>query len=225
MSTTLEIKNLVHAELDTSTNDFTDAKMLLFMNKGQDKIVNLIMRNDTEAQWDDKNYTDLPEGFLNIVSGQNDYSVEEDSNNAETIAIWKVFVLDSASATEYKELEKAGKFFDVDEGSPTKYRQTGRDIIVSPEPQYNATNGLKLQFTRVPEAITALDASEVGIPETYNYLLALYVEYSYARSKVMANRNDILNEIEKEEKNLGLYIVKQSGNVVNRMKPNVENNK
>lgn len=207
--TITEIKNLIDDLIDTSEAKFPTARKVRGINKAQDKVVNQLLEKDFLFQYDDPNYTDLNEGYLNIVSGQKDYNIRQDENFADLLFISEIHVLPSATATLYDEcrLDKQGKYLDVaDVGTPTTYRISGSSIILSPVPNYNATNGIKINFIRKPVPVETTDTTKtLGLPVTFHHLVALYVAYDYARAKVLTNRNDILNEIVGEEKRLGIY--------------------
>jgi len=210
MSTVSELKLLINDIIDTNSTNFPDSRKVRLLNKAQDKVVNLIMQKDTLEQWDDPNYTDLAEGYLNIVDGQIDYNVREDENFADLLFISKVFIIQSATDTDYVEVDKQGKAQTYGEGVPSQYRISGSRIIFDTEFNYDKTNGIKLMFGRTPKPITINDTTKkIGIPVTFHHLIALYVSYDYARAKGMANRNDILNEIITEEQRLGFFIRRQ----------------
>jgi len=221
MSTVTEIKALIDDLIDTSSSNFTDAKKARLMNKAQDKIVNLIIRTDYEDQYDDENYTDISEGFLSTVSGTADYSFKEDENLANVLYITKVRMKDSTGTWQL--LTKTKSFIATKSGMPTQYRIVGKTILFDITPDFSSAAGIKIEFVRIPVAISTSDTSkEVGLPTTFHHLLALHVCYDYARSKRMDNRNDLMNEILMEEKNLGLFISSKDKAVVNRLKANVE---
>lgn len=207
--TITEIKNLIDDLIDTSEAKFPTARKVRLINKAQDKVVNQLIEKDFLFQYDDPNYTDLNEGYLNIVSGQKDYNIREDENFAGLLFISEIHILPSATATLYDDcrLNKTGKYLSVsDTGVPTQYRISGSSIIFEPVPNYNATNGIKINFIRKPLPVETSDTTKsLGIPVTYHYLVALHTAYDYARAKVLSNRNDILNEIVNEEKRLGIY--------------------
>lgn len=228
MSTVTQIKQLVHDLVDTSSSSFSDPRMIRGMNKAQDQVVNLIIENDTMSQWDDKNYTDLNEGFLNITANKKDYNIAEDENFADVLSVVKIFIKTSATGTEYVELPKTTKNFtpSTTTGVPTTYRISGRNVIFDITPNYTVANGMLVQFIRVPKPITAQDTTkELGIPSTYHHLVALITAYDYARAKRMDNRNDLLNEVNEEKRTLGLFISVQDKSTINRMTPGVQNNR
>lgn len=213
--TVTEIKQLIHDLVDTNSSSFSNLRMLRGMNKAQEKIVNTIIQKDSLDQWDDDNYTDLSEGYINIISGTNNYSIKEDENFAGILFVHKIAILGTATATDYQELDKDGKFITRGTGTPTKYRINGKTIIFDITPDYNATNGIYVQFTRTPKEITVLDTTkQIGIPRTFHYLLALLTAYDYARAKRMDNRNDLLQEIREEEMKLGIAVNAQSNDTI-----------
>ena len=215
MSTVTELKLITHDIVDTNDTTFSPSRMIRGFNKAQDKVVNIILQKDTLEQFDDDNYSDFNEGFINIVSGQQDYSLAEDENFAGIIGINKVYIKPRTDALddEYVEIEKIGREWSNSDGVPTAYRISKKSIIFDFIPDYSATNGIKVLFRRVPKPILITDTTrKIGVPETYHHLIALYTAYDYARAKRMDNRNDILNEIQEEEKRLGLFVSRQNMN-------------
>ncbi len=224
MSTITELKALIHDLVDTSTTTFSDARMVRGMNKAQDKVINIIQREDYLYQYDDSNYTDLAEGFLDITSGKRDYDLKEDENFADVIAIGKVFAKNSSGT--WVELKRVESFLEITTGNPSKYYITGTKIILGDIPNYTSSGGLKIYFIRKPQPILTTDTTkEIGMPVTYHHLIALYTAYDFARAKRMDNRNDLLLEITEEEKRLGFFLASKNKSVTVRMRPNVESSR
>lgn len=224
MTTITNLKLLIDDLIDTSTSNFTDARKVRLLNKAQDKIVNIITANDYLMQYDDDNYTDLAEGYLDLTSGQNDYNIKEDENFADILFIVKVFAKDPSGT--WKELEKTTTFQNTTSGTPTQYYLTGRTIVLGDIPNYTSASGIKVFFVRKPQEITTSDTTkEVGMPKTFHHLLALYVAYDYARSKNMANANDVLREVLEEEQKLGLHVASKDKKAITKMKARTENNR
>ena len=202
-----EIKLLIHDTVDTSTSTFADARMVRGLNKSQDKVVKILKKNDNLKEWDDNNWTDLPEGLLDIVSGQNDYDLSQDENFSNFISVLSVHSKDNAASTEFKKLNKTGRTVDSTTGIPTEYRMLGKTLIVTPEPDYSLTDGIKVLFVREPKPILVADTiKEPGVPSLFHNLLVLDTAYDYARAKNLASKNDILAELRLEERELGISI-------------------
>lgn len=211
-------KLLIHDLVDTNPSTFSDARMIRGMNKAQNKVVNIILQKDTLEQWDDNNYDDLAEGFIDLNATQNDYDISEDENFAKILCVSKIFIKESATATDYVEVEKAGKFFQTATGVPSSYRISGRRIIFDNTPNYTAVNGIKILFTREPKPILISDTTrEMGIPSTYHHLVELYTAFDYARAKNLSCRDSLKQEILEEEVKFGIFIEKQSNETVLEM--------
>jgi len=208
MATITEIKLSIDDLIDTSTSTFADARKVRGLNRAQDKIVNIIKQNDNLQEWDDNNWNDIPEGTLDIVSGQAIYNINEDENLADLLSVISVWFKPDAAATEYTKLNKTRRdVVDSATGFPSEYRLVGNNIILSPEPDYALADGLKVLFVRAPREITASDTTkEPGIPPLFHNLLALYTAYEYARAKNLSSKNDILAEVQKEEEKLGVEV-------------------
>lgn len=218
--TITELKLYINDLIDSNTDDFSDARKIRSLNVAQNKVVNKIIQSDKLFQWDDENYTDLNEGYIDIVSGTNDYNLKEDENFAGLLFIGKVFIKENATDSfveiDYKEYNPPS----TTNGTPNEYRISGKTIVFNPTFDYSLTDGIKVQFIRTPKPITALDTTKkIGIPETYHHLVALYVCYDYARAKNLANKNDFLNDILLEEKKLGLYIDRLNNPINSRIVP------
>jgi hypothetical protein len=212
--TITELKLLINDLIDTNTNDFPDVKKVRFLNKAQNKIVNLILENDVYSYYDDDNWTDLSMGYLNLDTGVNNYNLRQDENLANLLYVTKLLAKDKYG--NYQELQKIN--IDSNEaspeltestntGSPLTYRMNGKTIIVSPTPDYDSTDGLKILFIRTPQEILESDTTkEPGIPSTFHYLLALMTCYDFARAKQMTTKNDLFLEIAEEKQKLGIHV-------------------
>lgn len=211
--TVTELKLFIHDTVDTSSSTFSDARMVRGMNVAQDDVVNAILAKDNFDQYDDPNWGDINEGYLNITA-TNVFDYSEDENFANILFISKVWILPSATATEYVEVEKQGKDFSLAAGTPCKYRLSGKKIIFDLTFNYTATNGILIQFVRAPKPIEVADTTkEIGIPTTFHKLIGLITAYYYALAKTLTSADRIANEIMKEEKKLGIAVMKQSNNL------------
>jgi len=178
------------------------------INAGFDSIMPLLLSYSDHIRWDDINHGDRPIGTVDIVSGQADYTVEHDDNTLDILNLTRVRILESASGTEYKELERM--FIDDERaldalspnpsigGIPTHYLEQGVNIFLYPEPNYAATNGLELFFEREQSYFVSTDTTkEIKIPKPFHELVVLYGALDY----VGVNRPDdtaLLNRIERK---------------------------
>lgn len=155
------------------------------VNRAFDTIMPLLLSYSDHIRWDDTNHTDRPIGTVNIVSGQQDYTVTSDDNSLAILNLTQVRVLESASASDYVTLQRMTmddpRVVDAlspnssDTGVPTHYVEQGNSIFLYPKPNYAATNGIKLFFEREPAYFDSTDTTKTpGIPSPFHELLALY---------------------------------------------------
>jgi hypothetical protein len=190
------------------------------INSAFEKIMPMLLSYSDYIRWDDVNHGDRPIGKLNLVSGQNDYTVTSDENALDILNITNVRILTSATETKYTELKRLTlDDTDVTEimspsqgitGVPSGFIENGNTIFLNIPPNYNATNGLQLFFSREQSYFVSTDTTkEAGIPKPFHELLALYASLDW----IMVNRTDdgnlislLRNEITIREKGLRNHI-------------------
>jgi hypothetical protein len=160
------------------------------LNRADDKVLPLVFSVDDTMRWDDPNQVDYPMALTNIVSGQQDYSAIQDEVGNSILNVVSAFVLQSATATEYIELQRvpvgaghANRILNPAPtyvGIPTEYVERGSALFLGAVPNYNATNGLKIFFERSPSYFSASTlTARPGIPEPFHPLLALHASKDY----------------------------------------------
>ena len=184
------------------------------INAGFDRISPILYKY---LGFDDPNHNDEPAGTFDIVSGQYDYTIAQDDNTLDILDITGVRIFPSATATQYVDLEEiTGDNINAmevmspnsdDVGVPSKYLKKGNTIFLTPQPNYNATNGIKIYFSREIAYFdsSGYDTREAGIPRPFQGLLPLYASYDW----LIVNKPDnkmaitrIEEQISKREKQL-----------------------
>jgi len=160
------------------------------INDGFDNLAPYLYSFSNYLKWDDTNQTDLPIATVNLVSGQSDYKIAQDDNSLDILNITNVRIYSSATATLYVDLEE----MTVDDyraveamspnttstGLPSHFLKRGNVIFLYPQPNYSATNGIKLFFEREASYFASTDTSkEPGIPRPFHALLPLYASYNW----------------------------------------------
>lgn len=176
------------------------------VNEAFDRLMPLLLSYNDKSRWDDINHTDLPIATVSMVSGQADYKVTEDDNALDILNINGISVYESSTSTEYTDLKRM--LLDDDEamnamspnpsntGVPTHFLEKGNVFFLYPEPNYAATNGIKIFFEREQSYFTSSDTTkEPGIPRPFHGLLPLYVSHDW----LLVNRPDNSNLITRVE--------------------------
>lgn len=166
------------------------------LNNAYDEVLPLVFAADGRWQWEDFNHTTLPIATTNIVSGQRDYGFTTDSAGASVLRIDKVAIKQDATTSDYTIIHQidqndgtgAAKRLIEDNsdntGIPTGYDLVGGSIILNPEPDYAATSGLKIWYSRTPDYFSSTDTTQTpGIPDMFHSLLALIASHEWMFSQ------------------------------------------
>lgn len=193
------------------------------VNQAFNRLMPRILSYADHIRWDDINNTGLPIGTFNIVSGQSDYTIAQDGNSLDILNITDVRACLSSSSTFYTELEKMS----IDDqraldamspnsaitGVPVAWLERGNTIFLWPQPNYSATNGVKIFFERQQYYFLTSDTTKTpGIPRPFHELLALIPAHDW----LITNRSTqpmlitrIEAEIASQEKSLDAFISKR----------------
>lgn len=209
------------------------------INMAFDRLVPRLLPYLKTLGWDDANTATTPTKTTNIVNGTNAYTFTTDGTN-DILVITAVAILPNAAATQYTFLEDSQTLLDDEEiaeyispnslqtGVPSKYVVNGSVVYFDVLPNYSATNGLKIFFSREQYRFTTADTTkEPGFPVPFHNLLALYASKDYlARNEQNGGTLlSILNaEITKRELELEDF-VRARNPAHQRMKANVENDR
>lgn len=147
---------------DFSGAQLSDAAILSWVNDGQREIVN-------------SNTLLRAVKYANIVAGQQDYSFPED----KVLAIEAVYVngypienVSPQAAREY--ILKLDPELTLGSDKPEIWYERAGIITFYPVPNESKTNGLKLEYVKVPTSLTTLN-STLSIPDRYFNELTSYV--------------------------------------------------
>jgi hypothetical protein len=186
-----DIQNDIYFKTKTNSSSFTNADMLIQINKAYNRVASLILKADDRWQWDDYNQSDLPIATTNLVSGQQDYSLATSHLTIDRIEVLQPsgtwFELEQID----QQLLKRGRRIALEQylpvpGTPIQYDAIGNSVFLYPTPNYNSTNGLKLYFTRGPIPFTSADLStgtdSPGFNSLFHDLISLWVSYDFALS-------------------------------------------
>ncbi len=153
---------------DFSGAQLSDAAILSWINDGQREIVN-------------SNTLLRATKYSNIVTGQQDYSFPEDKVLAIEAVYIEGYPIDNVSpqaAREYILKLDPTKILTADR--PEIWYERAGVITFYPVPQKNITNGLKLEYVKTPNNLSALN-NPLGIPDRYfnelvNYTISQALE-------------------------------------------------
>jgi hypothetical protein len=181
----------IYFGVSANNNTYPIGDLTRDANRGLDMAVSMILGADGRWQFDSTNATDLPIGFTNIVSGQQDYSFDD-----EYLMLAKPLqVLHSDGVTWIELVPSDDNDLISSNGIPARYNKMGESFLLDPIPNYSATNGLKAFFQRKIDYFTTTDTTkEPGFAKHLHKFISLYCQASYARAKGLAK----LAQLEKD---------------------------
>ena len=160
------------------------------INESYDELMPLVLASDGRFQFDDYTNTTLPIATFNLVSSQRDYGFTTDSAGRSVLQIDKVAIKQSATNDDYvviPQLDQTDKTSrrmvednDSNTGIPSAYDLVGGSIIFNITPDYAATAGVKIWYSRTPVYFASTDTTETpGIPDIFHNLLALIASHEW----------------------------------------------
>lgn len=175
-----------------------------WLNLGLAEAWAIIFGSNNTWQWDDTNHTaDYPIITTNIVSGQRDYAFLTDNTGNLILDIYRVMrknndgVYEEIFPVDVQSDPQTEEFYDgLDVGGiPDKYDKTANGIFLSPIPNYNSTDGLKVYINREGSFFASTDTSKKpGFAGIFHEYPVLCAKYKYAVANGMANKNDFYEQ-------------------------------
>jgi hypothetical protein len=172
-------------------------------NRALDRFVFLAMTADERWQFDDNNHTDLAIAVTNIVSAQREYQFALDHLEVEKVLIQRQdgtwVTLKPLSQTENKQTYYENNT--GNSGTPMRYEKRGSTIFLDVVPNYSATNGLKIYFSRGASYFASSDTTKVpGFASNFHKFVPLHMKTNYAidRQMPMAVNLSALLQVEEQ---------------------------
>lgn len=189
-------------EAGADSNSYPIADVTRQANIGLDEAVTIILGADGKWNFDDTNATDLPIGATDLITGQNDYSFDEEYLAIRAIEMitpqgnWtKLIPLDNTDLQEGESFSA----LETGTGVPTHYKKMGSSIILIPTPNYNyrlveeGTAGIRAFFQRNISYFVVGDTTKTpGFAGHLHKFLSLHIAEAYCRAKEKYKKADAL---------------------------------
>jgi hypothetical protein len=195
-----EIKLEIDDICDSTDTSFPVATKLRRVNSALEEIVGEIIEVNGDFQFDDSNFTDLPEGVADLVSGQQDFSFD-----VTFLDIIGVSVKDLSGnyqklkPIDQRDMDVDPSQFNSTPGMPVYYDKKGGSVYFYPKPltgQVTLSEGLKVFFQRTAHLFELADTTAVpGFISTYHRILPLKASLSYNRKYHADRVPSMLSEI------------------------------
>lgn len=218
--------------VDTDSNTYPVADKTRNINLALDEVTGIIIGCDGTWQWDDSNYTDLPIGTTDVVSGQQDYSFDEAHLTIEAIEIQN----EDNSWTRLKPIDLYPEYNIQSKTSITDYLSTpgkteyydkvGDSFFLYPPTNYSKTAGLKAFFQRKADPFVVGDTiKKPGFASHLHRYLSISVAYDWAIAKTHPKANWLAAKKLEYRDLIKAFYSKRTKDETKRMRPNYQNNK
>lgn len=180
----LGIVEKIDFECDTDSTSYPIAQKIREINTAYEKVNAWIINNDGTWQFDDENYSTIPEGATDLVAGQSDYSFSAAFLEIEWVKIkdangrWKVITPIDQSQVDFP-LED----YLITNGFPQHYDKVGNVIRLYPAPATGTvtlSGGMKIAINRTASLFTSADTTKTpGFVSPFHVILAYMAALPY----------------------------------------------
>jgi hypothetical protein len=199
-----------------STSSYSLKKKTRDINSAYAQFMMLAIRASGKWQMDDTNQTDYPIIKMNLVSGQQDYPLLVDGSTIpnQILDVQRVECATDSTATKFSVLEAYDQtdetmslqYLATLSGIPTRYDKLANGIFLDRKPNFSATNGLYVYFSRTPVYFLSTDTTKTaGIPDFFHEYLVYRPAYLFCAAKGLDQAPAYLAFLTKMERDIAQY--------------------
>lgn len=189
----------VYFGVSANANTYPIADLTRNANEALDIAFSKILGADGKWQFDSSNAVDLPIGYTDLISGQQDYSFER-----EFLVLTSPLQILARDGLTWIELEPTDDNLlqSTVTGDPVRYNKLGRSFLLDPIPDYSfrlaneSKQGLRGFFQLNIDRFETTDTTkEPGFDSNLHGFVSVWCQWKYAKAKGLVKR---LPDLEKE---------------------------
>jgi len=198
------------------------------INAGMSRATALIIAADGRWSWDDTAHTDQSVATTDIVSGQGDYTILNNTPNStkDYLKVERVEIKNSAGQwiklNERDLVRYKGSISQerTTSGVPSSYDFNGTSIFFDAKPSYDSTGGVMIWFSRSQINFSTTDTTKrPGFASIFHEYPVLCAVYHWEKHKGVGNPEQTKRDIKEMETKMEQYYGgrdKSSPNKINR---------
>lgn len=198
--------------VDTNNTKYPLAKKARACNTALDKAYTILFNSVDTKNYDDPNWTKIPQGTYDITQGQRNITIFKDEEGAEILKIHRIIAKDT-SGNDYELVGKDIRdrdAYDIAYGDHTgqisAYDWVGTSIIFDVIPKDTIAGGLKVFYARNADYFTEADTDkEPGLPVVFHDYIVYYASWQYAMSKGLQRKTDLERTVLRLEQDLAKF--------------------
>lgn len=145
-------------------------------------------------RYDDRNQTDLPVATSNLVSGQSNYALPNDS-----VGLAAVFVQNENDSEwtkldplAFEEIPGAEPDFEDTDANPRYYRVLNNSLILYPASSYSKASALQIEYDRDISAFATTDTTKSpGFDPMFHEAIPCYVALQFAKTNQLPMKDEL----------------------------------
>lgn len=207
-----------------SSSNYTIGMKTRDLNLGLDAYQMLSVPSSGTWQADDINHTRYPNFNFDLISGQFEYSFDEDEQGNKILDVYRLERKDRNNVwgvmTPYNEMGSDWSIAQQETltGTPSKYYKMANGLFMDVAPDYNqreveeGEGGFRMWYTRSPSyyVSTGNDTKEAGIPPAHHIYPVLWASVNYWLPIDTAKANRFEVQLAKLEKEIKKYYSNRS---------------
>lgn len=212
--------------VDTNVNKYPLTKKARACNTALDKAYTILFSSTDSKNYDDPNFTTIPQGTYDITAGERNITIFKDSEGAEILKIHKVIAKNESGnwyelkGYDIRDKEARDIAYGDDTGQISSYDWVGTSIVFDVVPETTIAGGLKVFYARNSSYFDENDTTkEPGLPVVFHDYIVYYASWQYAMSKGLERKNDLYNQVLKLEKELADFASAQDISENKRLTP------
>jgi len=211
---------------DTNVTKYPLTQKARAVNSGLDKAYSILFNSVDTKNFDDHNFTTLPQGTYDITIGERNLTVYKDDEGAEILKIYKVFARNTNGdpyelvAKDIRQDDADAIAYGDDTGVIRAYDWVGTSMVFDVAPEVTIADGLKIFYMRNSSYFTEADTDkEPGLPVLFHDYLIYYAAWQYAMKKGLQRKDDLKKELDAIETKLMQFASAQSVEKNKRLTP------
>ena len=202
---------------DTNVSKYTLKQIARSVNNYINRASSILLEYSDKKNWDDPNFTKLPQGTYDITAGERNLTVFKDEEGKQIQKIRLVIAKDSAgnwyklNPLDIQQREAREIAFGDETGQIMSYDWVGTSIVFDVTPDETIANGIKVFYERSLDYFTEADTTkEPGLPEHLHDYLVYGASYDYAVRKGLQRKGDFEKKVQKIEQEMRALAENQS---------------